>query len=73
MGDNGRKDGVVHELIRVAPESDDEYLVGLRCEREALFGAFYGRAPALPLYGPLVLSLVDDPIDCMACIVSRFA
>jgi hypothetical protein len=66
---HGRKNGIVHEL-RCIPLDESDFVVGLRCEKEKLFGAMYGRGE-MPLYGPSQVTLVDDPIDCMACIAGR--
>lgn len=66
---HGRKDEIVHEL-RCIPLGESDYVVGLRCEKEKLFGAMYGSGE-MPLYGPSQVAIVDDPIDCMACIAGR--
>lgn len=70
---NGRKDGIVHDLIRVAPEPVDGYLVGLRCQKEALFGSLYGRGKEPLLYGPSDVLLTEEDVDCMACCVAGFS
>ena len=70
---NGRKSCIVRNLIRVAPEWDDEYLVGLRCQKEALFDSLYGRGKEPLLYGPSDVSLTEEDVDCMACCVARFS
>lgn len=59
----GRKAGIIHELRCISFKVSD-FVGALRCEQETRFGE-------LSLYGPSQIEIVDDPVDCMACIAAR--